>query len=134
MALIRGKDTKPEIIVRRSLHRNGYRFRLHRRSLPGTPDLTFPSRKKVVFVHGCFWHAHEGCSIANLPKSRTSYWKAKFQGNKDRDRSNNRRLRQQGWKVMTVWECETKDMLSLIRKLEKFLGPARQAVKVRRHG
>jgi DNA mismatch endonuclease (patch repair protein) len=117
MARIRGKDTKPEMIVRRALHRLGYRYRLHRMDLPGRPDIVFPARKVVLFVHGCFWHAHAGCKIANMPKSRREYWNAKFARNKDRDEHNATLLTQAGWRVMTVWECETKDMLSLERRL-----------------
>lgn len=134
MALIRSKDTKPEMIVRCSLHRLGYRFRLHRRSLPGVPDLTFPSRRKVIFVHGCFWHAHEGCSIANMPKSRRDYWAEKFRRNKERDLSNIQLLRQDGWKVLTLWECETKAPERLARKLTHFLGPVSNIAGSPMHG
>jgi DNA mismatch endonuclease (patch repair protein) len=120
MAQIRSKNTKPEMLVRRLLHVLGYRFRLHRRDLPGA---LFPSRKKVVFVHGCFWHAHAGCSVANRPKSRRPYWDEKFRRNQERDSANERSLRQHGWKVYTVWECQTKDSTLLAKRLLKFLGP-----------
>jgi len=125
MSRIRSANTKPELTVRRSLHRLGYRYRLHRRDLPGIPDLVFPSRKKVIFVHGCFWHAHKNCSVANLPKSRRSYWRAKFAGNKTRDSLNATLLTRFGWSVVTVWECETKDVELLTRRLRKHLGPPR---------
>jgi DNA mismatch endonuclease Vsr len=118
MARIRGKDTKPEMVVRRTLHRLGYRYRLHRRDLPGRPDIIFPARKVVLFVHGCFWHAHANCKVANLPKSRREYWIAKFARNKDRDERNANLLAQAGWRVMTVWECETKDLPGLERLLD----------------
>jgi DNA mismatch endonuclease Vsr len=125
MARIRSKDTKPEMIVRRTLHQLGYRFRLHRRDLPGAPDLVFPSRKKVIFVHGCFWHAHGNCNVANLPKSRRQYWTAKFARNKQRDDINAKLLVRSGWNVFTVWECETKDFQLLARRLLRGLGPPR---------
>lgn len=125
MARIRSKDTKPEMRVRQLMHRLGYRFRLHRKDLPGCPDLVFPSRRKVVFVHGCFWHAHEGCKIANRPKSQRSFWDAKFERNKLRDAANQQALKQDGWMVCTVWECETKGLARLAFRLSKFLGPTR---------
>jgi len=135
MSRIRGKDTQPELVVRRSLHQSGYRFRLHRRDLPGAPDLVFPCRKKVVFVHGCFWHAHDGCRIANKPKSRRSYWSEKFARNQERDAANERLLREGGWHVFVVWECETKDQERLLDRLSKYLGPPKRSVVVGgRHG
>jgi DNA mismatch endonuclease, patch repair protein len=128
MARIRSKDTKPELAIRRLLFGLGYRYRLHRKDLPGSPDLVFPVRKKVVFVHGCFWHAHEGCGLANLPKSRTEYWRSKFERNVERDKANRRALRSQGWKVLTVWECEVKKSSTLVGRLTRHLGPARAAI------
>lgn len=125
MSRIRSKDTKPELRVRHILHRLGYRYRLHRKDLPGVPDLTFPSRKKALFVHGCFWHAHRGCKIANRPKTRRSFWDAKFKHNQARDRANERSLRKQGWDVFTVWECQTKSDDLLVKRLSLFLGPAK---------
>jgi DNA mismatch endonuclease Vsr len=122
MARIRGKDTKPEMVVRQTLHRLGYRYRLHRMDLPGRPDIVFPARKLVLFVHGCFWHAHRGCAIANLPKSRREFWSAKFSRNKERDQRNETLLTQAGWRVMTVWECETKNLPVLERLLDCGLG------------
>jgi len=124
MARIRSKDTKPEMTVRRSAHRLGYRYRLHRRDLPGVPDLVFPGRRKVIFVHGCFWHAHPHCTVANLPKSRRSFWSAKFKRNVERDRANERLLKQEGWDVLVIWECETKDKTRLAERLSQWLGTA----------
>jgi DNA mismatch endonuclease, patch repair protein len=118
MARIRGKNTKPEMVVRRTLHRLGYRYRLHRRDLPGRPDIVFPVRQVVLFVHGCFWHAHANCKVANLPNSRRKYWSAKFARNKDRDERNAILLAEAGWQVMTVWECETKNLPALERLLD----------------
>ena len=108
MSRVRGKDTKPELIVRRLVHGMGYRYRLHRRDLPGTPDLVLPSRKKAIFIHGCFWHRHPdpACKLARLPKSRLDFWKPKLEGNRRRDRENQARLRKLGWDVLVVWECQ----------------------------
>ncbi len=121
MALIRSKDTKPEWAVRQLVHRLGYRYRLHRKDLPGSPDLTFPSRKKVIFVHGCFWHAHKGCKVANRPKTHRPFWDKKFRLNVERDRANEVSLRNRGWKVLTIWECETKDHKPLAKRIRSFL-------------
>lgn len=120
MGRIRGKDTKPEMVVRRLAHSLGYRYRLHRRSLPGSPDLVFPSRRKVIFVNGCFWHAHR-CLGGKLPKSRTEFWREKLEGNKARDARNRLELRRSGWGVMTVWECEMKDAERLAERIRGFL-------------
>jgi len=106
MSRIRGRHTAPEKLVRSALHRSGYRFRLHSKQLPGRPDVVLPKYRTVVFVHGCFWHRHEGCRYAYTPKSRVAFWSAKFEGNVERDRRNVRALRKLGWKVVTVWECE----------------------------
>lgn len=124
MARIRGKDTKPELAVRKALFAGGYRFRLHRKDLPGKPDLVFAGRRKVIFVHGCFWHAHENCKVANLPKSRTEFWQAKFSCNRDRDRANEAALRSEGWDVFTLWECEARDQASMLVRLAAYLGPS----------
>lgn len=121
MSRIRSKDTRPEILVRRALHRLGYRYRLHRRDLPGVPDIVFPSRKKVIFVHGCFWHGHAGCNVANVPKSRRAYWLEKFARNKKRDQENIRKLRRAGWDVFVVWECQIKAIDRIEAKAVKFL-------------
>ena len=109
MAKVRGKDTKPEMAVRRAAYALGLRFRLHRRDLPGTPDLIFPKRKTAIFVHGCFWHRHEGCSKAGAPKTRAAFWQAKFDRNVARDARNADALRATGWTVGTIWECDTRD-------------------------
>lgn len=125
MSRIRSKDTKPELAVRGLLHGLGYRYRLHKIGLPGKPDLVFSARKKIIFVHGCFWHSHEGCKIANQPKSRSAFWQSKFARNKTRDRSNIMQLRGSGWDTITIWECETKNLPKVGQRLTKFLGPAR---------
>ncbi len=123
MSRVRGKDTKPEMLVRRLLHRLGYRFLLHRRDLPGTPDLVFPSRRAALFVHGCFWHRHEGCRRATTPKTRVEFWQAKFRRNVERDGANYALLEIAGWKVILVWECETTDPAALGVRLIQELGP-----------
>lgn len=121
MALVRGRDTKPELLVRRLVHRLGYRYRLHRRDLPGTPDLVFAGRSKVIFVHGCFWHRHEGCVLARLPKSRRGFWVPKLTANAERDARNARALRRLGWRVLTVWECQARDTPRLENRIRRFL-------------
>jgi DNA mismatch endonuclease (patch repair protein) len=122
MALVRSIDTKPEMMVRRLVHGMGYRYRLHRRELPGTPDLVFPSRCAVVFVHGCFWHWHGGrCPLTRLPKSRVEFWKTKIRDNHARDARNRMMLKRLGWRVFVVWECELKNMESLAKRLRRFL-------------
>ncbi len=121
MSKVRGKDTSPEIRVRRMAHSLGYRFRLHRRDLPGCPDLVFPARKKIVLVHGCFWHRHPDCPKATMPKSRVKYWGEKFQKNVERDKKVIADLCSDDWSVLTIWECETKDPDTLKQKLESFL-------------
>lgn len=110
MSRIKGRDTKPEMIVRSLLHRMGYRFRLHRKDLPGKPDIVLPKHKTVIFVHGCFWHRHQGCRFAYTPKSRVDFWNKKFDDNVKRDRRNQKELSSLGWKVITVWECQTTDI------------------------
>lgn len=109
MSLVRGRDTKPELRVRKALHAEGLRYRLHDASLPGKPDLTFPSRRIALFVHGCFWHRHEGCPAARLPKSRSDFWIPKLTGNAARDQRNAAALRALGWRVLVIWECESSD-------------------------
>lgn len=108
MSGIKGKNTKPELIVRRFLHSQGYRFRLHRKDLPGKPDIVLPRMKVCIFVHGCFWHRHANCKYAVMPKSRVDFWTAKFEANIDRDRKALENLNRDGWTVFTVWECELK--------------------------
>lgn len=121
MASIRGKDTKPEMAVRRLLHAMGYRFRLHRRDLPGTPDIVLPGRRAVIFVHGCFWHRHEGCKLAAVPATRREFWEAKITGNKARDRRAVAQLRRERWRVAVVWECQTRRFTGLDTRLRRFL-------------
>lgn len=121
MSAIRSKDTKPEMVVRRIAHRLGYRFRLHRRDLPGAPDLVFPRLKKIIFVHGCYWHIHDcpwGCVA---PKTNARFWQAKRTGNVQRDQKSARKLKRLGWRVLTIWECETRDMPRLSGRLSRFL-------------
>jgi DNA mismatch endonuclease (patch repair protein) len=108
MAGIRGKDTKPEMLVRRYLHATGLRFRLHDRTLPGSPDLVLPRYRSVVFVHGCFWHRHAGCKYTTSPSSRTEFWQGKFDANVARDKRNQQALVCTGWNVLVIWECETR--------------------------
>lgn len=110
MARIRGKNTKPEILVRKFVSRLGYRYRLHGKGLPGTPDLVFPQRRKVIFVHGCFWHRHKNCKKATTSKTRTEFWSKKFADNKKRDRAKVAQLKRAGWDCLIVWECETNDL------------------------
>jgi DNA mismatch endonuclease (patch repair protein) len=122
MSQIRGKDTKPEIAVRSIVHTLGFRFRLHRKDLPGVPDLAFPSRHKVIFVNGCFWHMHScryGCVV---PETNASFWAAKRAANVRRDTRNRTALRRLGWRVLTIWECQTKDLLALGTRVKRFLG------------
>ncbi|WP_320338904.1 very short patch repair endonuclease [Burkholderia orbicola] len=121
MSRIKGKDTKPELVVRSLVHRAGYRYRLHGKSLPGCPDMVFARRRKVIFVHGCFWHRHEGCRLARMPKTRLGFWRPKLEANAARDREAERRLAELGWKVMIVWECEVKDEAALMPRIEAFL-------------
>lgn len=121
MSRVRAKDTKPEMVVRRMLHAAGYRYRLHARDLPGKPDLVFPGRRKVVFINGCFWHRHRGCALARLPKSRTEFWTEKLERNRERDERNVEALREQGWEVLTVWECEVRDPATLMPRVVAFL-------------
>ena len=122
MRRIRSRDTAPEMIVRRLVFGMGYRYRLHARNLPGKPDLVFPGRKKVVDVRGCFWHQHKGCIDSHIPKSRTEYWIPKFQRNQSRDAVNLQSLKALGFRVLVIWECETRKERRLAAKLERFLG------------
>jgi DNA mismatch endonuclease (patch repair protein) len=127
MANIRSFDTAPEVSVRRALHRAGYRFQLHGRGLPGRPDIVFTRRKRVVFVHGCFWHAHKNCEFAHLPKTRSDYWEVKFLRNRQRDADNLASLRRLGWRAIVVWECELNDLNRVFQRLKTFLGPTSAA-------
>lgn len=119
MAAVRQRDTPAEIRVRQVAHSLGLRFRLNVRSLPGSPDIVFPKHRKVIFVHGCYWHRHE-CKKATMPSSRIDFWKAKFEANILRDRRAIRELRKLGWKVLVVWECQTNDIDRLMKTIEKF--------------
>jgi len=121
MASIRGKNTKPEIIVRSLLHQIGYRFRLHRRDLPGCPDIVLPKYKKVIFVHGCFWHGHKNCQRSKRPTSNKIFWDEKLSKNIERDKKNQENIRNIGWNFLVLWQCEIKDKDSLLNKLRKFL-------------
>lgn len=129
MARIRGQDTGPELTVRRLLHAMGYRFRLHRRDLPGRPDIVLPGRRKAILVHGCFWHQHPGCRFARMPATRRDFWEAKLAGNCARDARNVAALRRAGWSVSVVWECQTRHTGTLEARLRRFLatGPRRGA-------
>ena len=109
MSAIKSKNTKPEIKVRKVLHSMGYRFRLHSKDLPGSPDIVLPKYKTVIFVHGCFWHRHENCKYASTPKTRKEFWEAKFRENINRDKKHQENLSSMGWKIIIVWECEIKD-------------------------
>jgi DNA mismatch endonuclease (patch repair protein) len=122
MRRIRGKDTRPEMAVRRMIHRMGFRYALHRADLPGNPDLVFPCHGKVLFVHGCFWHGHSCRAGRNRPHSNRRYWIPKLDRNKARDAANRRRLRALGWEVLTVWECQLKNPERLRRRIGEFLG------------
>jgi len=122
MARIKSKNSKPEMTVRQLAHKLGYRFRLHRKDLPGKPDLVFPKRKAVIFVHGCFWHMHPDphCKDAVLPKSRTDYWLPKLERNTLRDHDNTAKLQAMGWRVLTIWECDIKNQERLSQLLKDF--------------
>lgn len=127
MRNVKGKHTTPELAVRSMLHRMGFRFRLHRKDLPGKPDIVFPSRKKIVFVNGCFWHGHD-CRYGRLPKSKPDFWEPKIEGNRARDARNIESLRNLGWDVLTVWQCETPDPASLERSLISFMDKEKKTI------
>jgi DNA mismatch endonuclease (patch repair protein) len=122
MRRIRGKNTRPELRVRRTVHALGFRFRLHRTNLPRTPDLVLPRLRKVIFVHGCFWHQHTGCRLARMPKKHLDYWLPKFERNRRRDSHVTDQLLKIGWEVCVVWECQTQNLPSLTALLEDMLG------------
>lgn len=124
MGRIRGRDTRPEMAVRRLLYSMGYRFRLHARDLPGRPDILFRSRRIALFVHGCFWHRHD-CGLAYMPKTRRDFWQRKFRGNVSRDHRIEHELRNKGWRVVIIWECQLKEPVALAKRLAKILGSAR---------
>ena len=127
MAGIRGRDTAPEMAVRRIAHRMGLRFRLHRKNLPGRPDLVLPKHRLAVFVHGCFWHRHEGCRYASTPKSRVAFWTEKFESNVARDARQEAALRALGWRVLIIWQCGTRDEAAVESSLAASIGRGRGA-------
>jgi DNA mismatch endonuclease (patch repair protein) len=127
MARIRGRDTRPELQVRGLLHSAGYRYRVQLKGVPGRPDIAFPARKKAVFVHGCFWHGHEGCKLAHTPRTRPDYWAAKFERNKARDQRQRLQAAELGWEVLVVWECEVTSKGALRDRLTAFLGPPKRS-------
>lgn len=133
MAAVKGKDTKPEMRVRRLAHAMGYRFRLHRKDLPGAPDLVFPGRKKAIFVHGCFWHGHDCARGSRKPKANAAYWRAKIAKNRARDQKTLAALAMAGWQALVLWECELKRD-DLPDRLRGFLGPAGAAAYMKTQG
>lgn len=138
MSRIRGRDTKPELCIRRGLHRRGLRFRLHAKHLPGKPDLVFPKYGAVIFIHGCFWHGH-ACGLFKLPATHTKFWKEKIERNCHRDRSANHLLRQSGWRVLLVWECSLRGsqklpMEEVLALCEEFLFSACESAQVPKFG
>lgn len=122
MRSIRSRDTAPEMIVRRLVHRLGYRYRLHVAALPGKPDLVFPRLRRIIDVRGCFWHQHAGCVDSHIPKTKREYWAPKLQRNQERDKETGRQLRRLGWRVCVIWECETVDATKLSKRLARLLG------------
>ncbi len=129
MSRVKGKDTKPELRVRRLVHGMGYRYRLHARDLPGTPDIVFRRRRKVIFVHGCFWHRHPdpACPLARMPKSRLDFWAPKLERNRLRDMKNERALQDLGWGVLVIWECQLRRMDRVKDRVRRFLDGADDA-------
>jgi DNA mismatch endonuclease (patch repair protein) len=134
MRAIRSSSMRPELVVRRLVHKLGFRFRLHRHDLPGRPDLVFSSRRKIIQVHGRFWHQHAGCKLSHLPKSRPQYWLPKLERNRLRDIQNLDRLEQLGWSVLVVWECETAKIDALETRIRIFLSADSRKIKVLRKG
>ncbi|HAD08299.1 MAG TPA: very short patch repair endonuclease [Porticoccaceae bacterium] len=121
MSLIRGSDSAPEMKLRRLVHGMGYRYRLHVKELPGKPDMVFPSRHAVIFMHGCFWHRHKACKLARLPKSRLDFWQPKLEENRKRDLRNQERLKKMGWRMLVVWECQIVDTQRVSNIVKEFL-------------
>lgn len=117
MSRVKSKNTKPELMIRSILHKEGYRFRVHRKDLPGKPDIVLPRYKTVIFVHGCFWHQHEGCPDSKRPSTNIEFWNSKLNENIARDKKNKIKLRELGWEVFVIWECEIKDIENLKKKL-----------------
>lgn len=122
MGLIRGKGTKPELTLRKLVSSLGYRYRLHQAKLPGKPDLVFPGRRKVIFIHGCFWHRHKGCKNTRWPKSNLDFWKPKLLGNARRDKRKLAELVEMGWTPLVIWECDLRDTENLTDMIKTFLG------------
>ncbi|QPK62428.1 DNA mismatch endonuclease Vsr [Methylomonas sp. LL1] len=121
MSRVRNKDSIPEMKLRRLVHGLGYRYRLHVGKLPGKPDLVFPGRRSVIFMHGCFWHRHPGCKLARLPKSKLDFWVEKLEGNKQRDITHQKQLWELGWRVLVIWECEMDDLETVSLRVKEFL-------------
>ena len=126
MALVRGRDTEPEKVLRAIVRGLRFRARLHDKSLPGTPDLVIPTRRSVLFVHGCFWHRHSGCALARLPKSRLDFWLPKLEANRKRDQRTRRALSRLGWRSIVVWECQLRETEKVRRRIAKFLSTRRK--------
>ncbi len=120
MSQIKDKNTKPELLVRSQLHKMGFRFRLHRKDLPGRPDIVLPKYKSIIFVHGCFWHRHKNCKYSYNPKSRKKFWQDKFQENVERDKRNRKKLSSLGWRTLVLWECQTAGPIRLQQKIRQF--------------
>lgn len=129
MRAVKGKNTTPELVVRRLVRSMGYRYRLHRQNLPGKPDMVFPRLRKIIFVHGCFWHGHDCVRGARMPKANQDYWQKKISGNSSRDASSIAALQSQGWHVAVIWECELKDMAQIKGRLVKFLSKSQKLKK-----
>ena len=129
MQAVKSKNTKPELIVRQVLRGMGYRYRLHRKDIPGTPDIAFVSRRKAIFVHGCFWHSHD-CPKGRLPKSRLEYWQPKLEKNKQRDRTKEQHLRSMEWHVLVIWQCEIVDLEALALRLQDFVDDKELAIDI----
>lgn len=121
MSRIKGKNTSPELLVRSTLHKLGYRFRLHRNDLPGKPDIVLPKHNQIIFVHGCYWHRHKDCKLAYTPKTRTEFWEDKFSKNVERDKKVLQQLKNLGWKIDVIWECETKNLSSIETRIGEIL-------------
>ncbi|HCG00189.1 MAG TPA: very short patch repair endonuclease [Chloroflexi bacterium] len=128
MSKVKNRDTAPKLVVRRLLHRLGYRFRLHRANLPGHPDIVLPRHRKVIFVHGCFWHGHVGCPRGARPATNTEFWNAKLDANARRDKSTQEALDKLGWRILIVWQCETRNETRLAAIIEQFLAAAQTPV------
>lgn len=125
MSRVRSKNSRPELAVRKIVFALGYRYRLHARKLPGCPDIVLRTRRKLIFVHGCFWHRHANCVLARMPKSRIDFWTTKLEGNRKRDERNKRALGREGWKVLTIWECQLRDAARLEARIRRFLDEER---------